>query len=132
MRLVGRGNQLEGRIEVCHHGIWGTVCDRSWHLQDSAVVCRQLGYSSSGIALINQSLVVRACLCLTIVCHLGATARYNAFYGQGTGPVIIGDIACTGLESSLFDCPNILFGQYCLHSDDVGVVCLPGKCNTVL
>ena len=60
-------------------------------------------------------------------CHLlGATARYNAFYGQGTGPVIIGDIACTGLESSLFDCPNILFGQYCHHSDDVGVVCLPG------
>ena len=48
VRLAGSNSPLEGRVEVCYDGVWGTVCHSSWSTQDAAVVCRQLGYSSSG------------------------------------------------------------------------------------
>lgn len=45
LRLRDGQNELEGRIEVCLNGTWGTVCHDYWSGVDSLVVCRQLGYS---------------------------------------------------------------------------------------
>ena len=50
IRLVGGITSLEGRIEVCYSGVWGTVCNDLFGRADASVACRQLGYSSSGIA----------------------------------------------------------------------------------
>lgn len=46
MRLVDRDNEAEGRVEICHEEVYGTVCGSGFDLLAASVVCRQLGFSS--------------------------------------------------------------------------------------
>ena len=66
IRLVGSSNPLEGRVEVCYDGVWGTVCSNSWSADDASVACRQLGYSSLGQYRI---LYTKKSQLLCIKCH---------------------------------------------------------------
>ena len=106
-------------------GRWGTVCDDSWSSTDASVVCRQLGFSSSGIIMEITQLLAN----IIFPKNIGAIARINAYYGRGTGPILLDDVGCRGTESRLIDCtydPNTID---CTHSDDAGVRCqtLSGK-----
>lgn len=52
--------------------------------------------------------------------------RYNAFYGQGSGPLLLDDLLCRGTEARLIDCPSGGIGMTdgCrMHLDDAGLDC---------
>ncbi|XP_058863899.1 deleted in malignant brain tumors 1 protein-like [Acipenser ruthenus] len=100
LRLAGGGHRCEGRVEVYHAGEWGTVCDWELDLADAEVVCRQLGCGSAHS-------VVR-----------------SSHFGQGSGPVWLFDVSCSGTESALWNCTSMGWGVYYYsHYWDVGVIC---------
>ena len=95
-------------MEVNYNGEWGTVCDDGWDDTDAGVVCRQLGFGSSGIAI------------------------GSAGFGQGSGSIWLDSVTCTGRESTLASCGHLGFGiiRSCSHSEDAGVRCSLQGYNT--
>lgn len=100
VRLAGGRDYLEGRLEVYHDGIWGTVCDDGWDLAEKIVVCRELflGTGKLGVSLSHIK--------------------------KGTGKLWLDDIFCVGNEVSLLKCRHRPWGQSnCRHEEDVVLRC---------
>ena len=57
-------------------------------------------------------------------CDTGGTPYYNAYFGAGTGPIYLDDIACTSSASQLLECSSSpVLAHNCDHNADAGVGC---------
>ncbi|RXM94309.1 Scavenger receptor cysteine-rich domain-containing group B protein [Acipenser ruthenus] len=100
IRLVGGADTCQGRVEVFYRGSWGTVCDDDWGMRDASVVCRQID------------------------CGPALDFTTNAYFGYGTGLILLDNVNCDGNEAYLSSCYSLGWGIHnCGHHEDSGVVC---------
>ncbi|CAI8018786.1 Deleted in malignant brain tumors 1 protein [Geodia barretti] len=114
VRLVDGITLEDGRVEICFNGFWGAVCDDSWDNRDAGVVCRQLGYNGTSVALGSHPVLSNASLSY----HLD-------------------EVDCNGDESMLSECRNEGLGNDVrlvdgVTSDDGRVeICIGGAWGSV-
>ncbi|KAK2490855.1 hypothetical protein MC885_017881 [Smutsia gigantea] len=100
LRLAGGRSRCEGRVEVLHQGVWGTVCNDHWNIRNARVVCRLLGCGRA----------------------LGAPGR--CLFGPGSGPILLDDVRCAGTEDALESCAHAGWARHnCQHRKDACVLC---------
>ena len=76
------------------------MCDDDWDNTDAGVVCKQLGFSTSGSAV------------------------SFAGFGQGNGIILLDEVNCAANQSNIFNCPHNGFKNHdCSHGEDTGVRC---------
>lgn len=103
IRLVNGPTSYSGRVEVYHNGAWGTVCDDGVSNLTVKVICKMLGmYFGDSYGQFYT----------------------GAYFGQGSGSILLDDLRCYGYESDITECmTQSWYSNDCSHTEDLGVDC---------
>lgn len=118
MRLVGGRDDSVGRLEVCRHGMYGTICNTTWTMENTRVVCNQLGFSDQGREV--------GCSCSVITAAVDVSIGVWAVLDGGrAGPIVLDAVNCTGNETDILSCSSNDNASTCSTSMHVELNCSP-------
>ncbi|XP_062610599.1 scavenger receptor cysteine-rich type 1 protein M130-like, partial [Saccostrea cucullata] len=102
IRLRDGTDRTNGRLEIKLDGggSWGTVCDDGFGESDARVACRQLGLPTRSVQ-----------------------AKTSAYYGSGSGPILLSNLRCNGDEPAIQSCSGTKNPSSCGHYEDAGISC---------
>uniref|UniRef100_A0A673B7J1 SRCR domain-containing protein n=1 Tax=Sphaeramia orbicularis TaxID=375764 RepID=A0A673B7J1_9TELE len=99
VRLVHGSIRCSGRLEVRSNQSWSSVCEEDLDLNDTQVVCRELGCGAPGLL-------------------------QGGLYGEGEAPVWTSELQCEGNESAVLDCRrSSSAGKTCSNGTAAGLTC---------
>uniref|UniRef100_A0A673ADS2 SRCR domain-containing protein n=1 Tax=Sphaeramia orbicularis TaxID=375764 RepID=A0A673ADS2_9TELE len=102
VRLVHGSSRCSGRLEVRSDQSWSSVCEEDLDLNDTQVVCRELGCGAPGLL-------------------------QGGLYGEGEAPVWTSELQCEGNESVVLDCRrSSSAGKTCSPGTAAGLTCTGG------
>lgn len=113
LRLSGGPTAYEGRLEIYHSSVWGTVCSNSFRRSNLVVACAQLGFESGVNATFRQ-----------------VNPSSTLLGEQGSGTIWLDQLICIGTETSLTQCSHLKLestgewtGEACTHLQDIWIEC---------
>uniref|UniRef100_A0A8C5ZAK5 Scavenger receptor cysteine-rich type 1 protein M130 n=1 Tax=Marmota marmota marmota TaxID=9994 RepID=A0A8C5ZAK5_MARMA len=107
-RLVNGKSSCEGRVELKVLGVWGSLCNAHWDIEDAHVLCQQL---KCGVALSTPG---------------------GAPFGKGNGQVWRHMFHCTGTEQHMGDCPVTALGTLlCSAGQVASAICSGNQSQTL-
>lgn len=64
--------------------------------------------------------------CLHTFYRREIAVKARAYFGRGSGPILMSNLRCSGTETSIHICSKTEHPGGCSHSEDVGIVCSNG------
>lgn len=88
---------------------------------------RSQTYNISAVSIASKTLAyLYFSQCLLPFDRGAAKAWSQAYFGEGSGPVLLDEVQCTGNELSIEQCPKSSWREHnCDHKEDAGVSCTP-------
>ena len=63
---------------------------------------------------------------MCVIIRIGAVPQSGAYFGEGSDPIHLDYVQCSGTEYDLMECKNANSTRKASHLEDVGVQCQPG------
>ena len=108
---------------MCQNNTWKTFCSNFWGINETMVICRQLGYSANG-GVINMHSI--SSIIIMFLYILDSRILYSTL--PNSRPIHMYSFSCTGEEKSIFNCSRTnSSNQYCYNSYQIATTVCGGK-----